>query len=244
VKKVAFQAILSLLHKELADGNKTGSLSHTYASNPIAFLSGSDEDFSGDTPETPNPMLAKTPSPFCLCFALGNHLITRLYVLKHCQEQQTKRLQGPTVSRLPDDNQLPDAFYAHEWCIDLLHQDNVSYQINNTRDSLYPVNLPLSVGSWVNNHCQHQDTSKGQCHQRTQDNLSWEQDFYRHLRHRGYLMSLTWLFFNSSTLSRLSVYNGSGEVTLSLPRFHEIPIFFSIMLIAERVSCMSRYCEQ
>jgi len=53
VKKSAFGAIPSLLHKELASGDKTGSLSHTYASNTIIFLSGSDADFSGDTPETP-----------------------------------------------------------------------------------------------------------------------------------------------------------------------------------------------
>lgn len=234
MKKVTFGAILSLLHKELANGNKTGSLSHTYASNTIVFLSGSDEDC----------MSAKISSPVCLCIAFGNHLINRLYALKHCQEPQTKRLLNLTVLITPDDNQLPDAFYAHEWYTDLRHQDNASYQIDNTKDSLCPVNLLLFVGSLVNNHCQCQDTNEGRCHQRTQDNLSLQQGFYQHLWHRGYLMSLTWLFFNSSTLSRLSLYNGSGEVTLSLPRFHVIPIFFSIMLIAERVSDMPRYWQQ
>lgn len=231
MKKVAFGAIQSLLHKVLTDGDKTDSLSHIYASNTITFLSGLDEDC----------MSVKIPSPVCLCIAPGNHQVVRLYALMRYQEQQTKTLPNLIVSKVPDESQLPDAFYAHEWYIDLRRQDNASYRTNNTRDSLYPVNLPLSVGSWVNNHCQYQDTNEGRCHQRTRDNLSLQGDFYQHLWHHGYLMSLTWLFFNSSTLSRLSLYNGSGEVTLSLPRFHEIPIFFSIMLMAERVSDLPRY---
>jgi len=71
VKKVAFEAIQSPLHKELASGDKTDSLSHTSASNTIVFLSGSNESY----------ISAKIPSPFCLWVALENHLIIRVFQL-------------------------------------------------------------------------------------------------------------------------------------------------------------------
>jgi hypothetical protein len=41
-------------------------------------------------------------------------------------------------------------------------------------------------------------------------------------------------FFKVSTRSRFTVYNGSGEVTFSFPRFHRKPIRFSRL---ERVDC-------
>jgi hypothetical protein len=88
VEKVASQAIVSLLRKDITKMDNTGSLSHTSALDPTIALSGSDEDC----------MSAKTPFPFCLCIALGNHLITQSYVLKHCQETQTRTLRDLTYT--------------------------------------------------------------------------------------------------------------------------------------------------
>lgn len=213
MKKIASQAILSLLRKDITKMDNTGSLSHTYALNPIAFLSGSDVDC----------MLAETPSPICPYIALQSHLATQSYVLKHYQEIQTRTLLGLIVSKALNDNQLPDVFYAHEWYTDLRHQDNASYQVVHAMDSLLQEIPPLSVRLWVRNHCQHQDNGASRLHQRTQDVPVWEEYSYLHLWHHDYSMSLTWPFFNSSTRSRLSIYSGSGDVTLSLPRFHLMP---------------------
>jgi len=146
VKKVASQAIVSLLRKDITKMDKTDFLSHTFALDTTIALSGSDEDC----------MSAKTPSPVCLCIALGNRLITQSYVLKHCQETQTRTLQGLTESRVQDETALPDVSYVHEWYIDLLHWGNISYQAVHTMDSLLREIPPLSVRLWVHNHYQRQ----------------------------------------------------------------------------------------
>jgi len=148
VKKVASQAIVLRLHKDITKMDNTGSLSHTSALGTTIALSGLNVDC----------MLAETPSPICPYIALENHLTTQSYVLKHYQETQTRTLRGLTESRVQDETALPDVSYVHELYIDLLHWGNISYQAVHTMDSLPREIPPLSVRFWVRNHCQRQDS--------------------------------------------------------------------------------------
>lgn len=153
MKKVASQAIVSRLRKDITKMDNTGSLSHTSALDTTIALSGSNVDY----------MSAETQSPVCLYIARGNHLITQSYVLKHYQETQTRMLWGLTEPRVQDETALPDVSYVREWYIDLLHWGNISYQVTHTMDSLLREIPPLSVCLWVRNHCQRQDSDAQVC---------------------------------------------------------------------------------
>ena len=93
MKKVASQTIVSLLRKDITKMDKTVSLSHTSALDPIIALSDSNVDY----------MLAEIPSPVCLYIALESYLTTQSYVLKHYQETQTRTLRSLTESRVQDE---------------------------------------------------------------------------------------------------------------------------------------------
>jgi hypothetical protein len=173
-------------------------------------------------------MSARTPSPFCPCIALESYPTIQLCVLKHYQEQRTRMIRYLFVAKAPSVPEPLDVFYAHVLYIDLLLLGILCYQTEHSKDSLYRENQPLFTHLREHKHYPHQDTNEGLWHRRTQDDLSLPEGsslkviVHNIQLHHDYSMFLTWLFFNSSTLSRLTVYNGSGEVILSLPRVHLI----------------------
>ena len=185
MQKVASQAILQLLRKELSGLGRTDFWSYASASATTVSRSDSDLDYTW----------AEKQTPYNVCIAPGSCPASLWYVLKRCQEPRTRSHPGRTVSAVPDELALPGVSYAHEWYTSLHLWDTASYQTEHARDSLPLEYLPSPASLWEHSCYPHLATNASQWRRRIPDAPFWAEDFCLHWWHHGYSAFLPGLFF-------------------------------------------------